>query len=72
MDGRGQWRWLVPGGAAMSGPKVSLEDDLFRRHIQDMLNQLKDEKQLKTAAEMLADSLVQTRAALKWVIAQNK
>ncbi len=56
----------------MSGPKVSLEDDLFRRHIQDMLNQLSDEKQLKTAAEMLADSLVQTRAALKWVIAQNK
>lgn len=55
----------------MSGPKLTLEDDLFRRYIQDMLNQLDDPKQLKVAAELLADSLVQTRAAMKWLISQN-
>jgi len=55
----------------MSGPKVELEDDLFRRHIQDMLDKLSDPKELKSAAELLADSLVQTRAAMKWVIGQN-
>jgi|TARA_B100000902_G_C27166460_1_gene841482 hypothetical protein len=55
----------------MSGPKVELEDELFRRHIQDMLDKLADPKELKSAAEMLADSLVQTRAAMKWVIGQN-
>ena len=30
----------------MSGPKLSLEDDLFRRYIQDMLNKLDDPKQI--------------------------
>lgn len=56
----------------MSGPKVELEDHLFRRQIQDMLDKLADPKELKSAAELLADSLVQARAAMKWVIAQNK
>lgn len=55
----------------MSGPRVEIEDHLFRRQIQDMLNKLADPKELKSAAELLADSLVQARAALKWVIAQN-
>lgn len=55
----------------MSGPKVTMEDDLFRRYIQDLLDKLDDPKEIKKAAELLADSLVQSRAATKWVIQQN-
>ncbi len=56
----------------MSSPKLSIEDHLFRRQIQDMLNKLDDKNDHKKAAELLADSLVQTRAALKWMIMQKR
>lgn len=56
----------------MSSPKLSIEDHLFRRRIQDMLNKLDDKNDHKKAAELLADSLVQTRAALKWMIMQKR
>ena len=56
----------------MSSPKLSIEDHLFRRQIQDMLNKLDDKGDHKKAAELLADSLVQTRAALKWMIMQKR
>lgn len=57
----------------MTGPRVSVEDQLFRRLLQDKLDQLKgDASQLKQAAELLADSLVQARAAVKWLVRQNR
>ena len=55
----------------MSGPKLSLEDDLFRRQIQDFLNKIDNKDDHKKAAELLADSLIQARAALKWMILQK-
>ena len=61
---------MVSRGKVMSGPKVSLEDELFRRYIQDKLNKLTSSKGLKQAAELLADSLIQARAALKWALLQ--
>lgn len=56
----------------MSKPRVSLEDDLFRRYIQDKLDRLSDSKEMKQAAELLADSLIQARAALKWALQQAR
>ncbi|MGA0983550.1 MAG: hypothetical protein ACO3ST_02510 [Burkholderiaceae bacterium] len=57
----------------MSQPRVSLEDQLFRRLIQDKLDKLKGNAgELKQAAELLADSLTQARAAVKWLVWQNR
>lgn len=56
----------------MSKPAAGLEDLLLRRLIQDHLNKLRgDPKQLLQAAEILADSLVQSRAAAKWLADQR-
>lgn len=56
----------------MSKPAPSLEDQLLRRLIQDKLNSLKDNpRELLQAAELLADSLVQARAAAKWLAWQR-
>lgn len=54
----------------MSGPRVEIEDQLFRRLVQDKLDKV-DGKELKAAAELLADSLMQARAAVKWLVRQN-
>lgn len=57
----------------MSAPRVSIEDQLFRRLVQDKLDKLKGNAQeLQQAAELLADSLTQARAAVKWLVRQNK
>lgn len=54
----------------MNGPRVEIEDQLFRRLLQDKLDQLQV-GEMKQAAEMLADSLVEARAALKWLVFQK-
>lgn len=56
----------------MNKPALSLEDQLLRRLIQDKLNRLKGNPgELLQAAELLADSLVQARAAAKWLALQR-
>lgn len=55
----------------MSGPRVEIEDQLFRRLVQDKLDKVGEGKELKAAAELLADSLMQARAAVKWLVRQN-
>jgi parvulin-like peptidyl-prolyl isomerase len=56
----------------VSRPAVALEDQLLRRLIQDKLVSLRtDPQQLLQAAELLADSLIQARAAVKWLVAQR-
>lgn len=55
----------------MTAPTVALEDHLFRRLIQDKLSKLRDPQQLLQAAEVLADSLIQARVAVKWLVAQK-
>lgn len=56
----------------MSKPAPTLEDLLLRRLIQDKLERLKGQPdQLMQAAELLADSLVQSRAAAKWLALQR-
>ncbi|MGB0873620.1 MAG: hypothetical protein ACPGSE_00050 [Synechococcus sp.] len=55
----------------MNGPKATLEDDLFRRLLQDKLDALGDHE-VRRGAMLLADSLVEARIAVKWLTLQLK